>query len=125
MKLIWTGAAVCLTLALLGSADGGDKKGVDKAKLIGVWEVTKSEGAPPGATVEFTKDGKLLVSFKLNDKEFKVDGTYKLDGNKLDTVLVFEGKEVKDAHTIKTLTDTMLVTVDEKGKVDEFKRKKK
>jgi len=122
MRLIWTAAAACLTLALIGTAEG---QGVDKAKLIGVWEVTKSENAPPGATIEFTKDGKLLVNFKVGDKEFKADGSYKVDGNKLDTVLNFDGKEVKDSHTIKTLNDTTLVTVDDKGKVDEFKRKKK
>jgi len=122
MRLIWTAAAACLTLALIGTAEGQD---VDKAKLIGVWEVTKGEGAPPGATVEFTKDNKVLINFKLGDKEFKLNGTYKVDGSKLETVLNFEGKEMKDVHTIKTLTDTTLVLVDDKGKADEFKRKKK
>jgi uncharacterized protein (TIGR03066 family) len=124
MKLVWTAAAACLTLALIGTAGGQDKKGIDKAKLIGIWEVVKSEGAPPGATVEFTKDGKLILKAKVGDKDFNLEGTYKLEGDKIHSVLKIMDKELKDTSTIKTLSDTQLIVVDEKGKVDEFKRKK-
>src|SRR5262245_43372600 len=60
-------------IVLVGAA------GTDTAKrLVGVWEVTKSEEAPPGAIVEFTKDGKIRFRAKIDDKELKVDGTYEL-----------------------------------------------
>jgi uncharacterized protein (TIGR03066 family) len=105
------------SLALVGAA------GTDNAKkIVGLWEVTKSEGAPPGATVEFTKDGKLKVRAKLGDKELNIDGTYKVEGDKLDVTLMFDGKTIKETNKIKKLTEQQMILEDEKGKVEEFKR---
>ena len=39
-------ATVCFALCLLGSSQAGEKKD-NKAKIIGFWEVVKSEDAPP------------------------------------------------------------------------------
>src|SRR5947209_17458776 len=62
-----------LSLALVGTA------GDDKAKkLVGVWEVSKSKDAPPGATIEFTADAKMKLRANIDGKEFKADGTYEL-----------------------------------------------
>jgi len=122
---------VCgLSLGIVGIggaslADDKDKKEVpNKDKVIGIWEVTKSgSGIPPGATFEFTKDGKLKVTIKADGKEVTVEGTYKVEG---DTITSAGPKgEKPDKNKIKKLTDTELVTEDEKGKVDEFKKKKK
>jgi uncharacterized protein (TIGR03066 family) len=96
----------------------------NKEKIIGVWEVAKSgSGIPPGSIFEFTKDGKLKITIKADGKEVMVEGTYSVDG---DTISSAGPKgENSDKNKIKKLTETELVTEDEKGKVDEFKKKKK
>jgi uncharacterized protein (TIGR03066 family) len=120
---------ICAGLGWPARAD--DKKADPKdppsvEKLLGVWEITKGEGAPPGTTVEFKKEGKLEINVDLNGKGLKIEGTYKLDGGKL-TVSVKGpgGKDDTEIETIKTLTKDALVTVDDKGKETEFKRKAK
>jgi uncharacterized protein (TIGR03066 family) len=97
----------------------------NKEKIVGVWEVTKAAEAPPGATIEFTKDGKLIQTAKVEGKEMKMEGTYSVEGDKItSTTKGPGGKEAKETATITKLTDTELVTKDEKGKTDEFKKKK-
>jgi uncharacterized protein (TIGR03066 family) len=104
-------------LALVGTA------GTDTAKkLVGLWEITKGEGAPPGATVEFTKDGKLKLHAKIGDKDFDLTGTYKVEGKKLTVTLEFKGKSKTDSDTIKSVSDNRLVLEDKDGKVTEMKR---
>jgi uncharacterized protein (TIGR03066 family) len=99
--------------------------GTDTAKkLIGKWEVTKSEDAPPGATLEFTEDGKLHMRAKVNDKEVKVDGTYKVKDKMVIATYTINGKTKSEPGTIKKLTEKVLVIEDEKGKLDEYKRVK-
>jgi uncharacterized protein (TIGR03066 family) len=93
-------------------------------KLVGVWEVTKSESAPPGATLEFTRDGKMKLRAEVKGKQFEMGGTYKVEGNKIHATFTAGGQEKQETGTIKTLTDTRLVIEDLKGKVDEYKRKK-
>jgi uncharacterized protein (TIGR03066 family) len=126
MRTVWTVMVGCMVLGLplVGSADAG-KKAIDKTKLVGVWEPTKPNDLTAGSTLEFTADGKLHTVAKLGDKTAKGEGTYKVEGDKLHMVLKIFGKDAPQTLTVKTLTDTTLVTVDEKGAQDEFKRKKK
>lgn len=98
-----------------------DKK-IDKAKLVGTWtfvKTTSKEALPPGASmkVSFTKDGKMTLAIGIKDKEFKVNGTYSIKGNKLTTTLKSPdgSKEKTETSTIKELTDKKLV-MEEKGK---------
>lgn len=117
----------CFALAALAStASADEKKATSKDKIVGVWTVTKSAGGlPPKATLEFTKDGKLKISIKVEDKSVSIDGTYEVKDDKLTVLLKAPGgKEQKETMTIKSLTDTKLVTVDSKGKEDEFEKKK-
>jgi len=140
----------CLIVGLAGNV-GCSKKEKDSSssesprelttqeKLVGVWEVVKSDDIPHGElaeikdldvkmTVEFTKDGKFIVKFTGSDKKkirtmTAAEGTYKLDGEKFTTTQMDENdKERKDVETIKTLTETELVIVDEKGKTDVFRK---
>ena len=56
-----------------------------------------------------------------------MEGAYKLDGDKLTVTLRTpeeKDKELTDTVTITKLTDKELITKDQKGKVDEFKKKK-
>jgi uncharacterized protein (TIGR03066 family) len=133
LRLVFV-ACVAAALAAGASADdkkdGKDKDKVSKAKekIVGVWEI-QAKGAPPGATptMEFTKDGKLTLIAKAGDKEFKVEGTYTVEDDKLTTTLkppMGGGKEFKQTWTITKLTDTDLETKDDKGKVTQFTKKK-
>jgi uncharacterized protein (TIGR03066 family) len=110
---------VVLSLTLVGTAGGDNAK-----KLVGLWEVTKSDSAPPGATVEFTGGGKMQLRAKLGDKELKIDGTYELKGDDIISTLTFAGQTKTETNKIKKLTDKQLVVEDEKGKVEEYKRVK-
>ncbi|HEY1861446.1 MAG TPA: TIGR03066 family protein, partial [Gemmataceae bacterium] len=102
-----------------------DKKDDKKDKLVGVWEATKGD-APKGATLEFSKDGKLKIAFEADGKKIAIEGTFKVDGDSLETNLKGpDGKEHKETMKIKTLTEKELVTEDEKGKIDEFKKQEK
>src|SRR5262249_21219182 len=99
---------------------------VKETLIVGVWELTKAgEGGPPvGTTMEFTKDGKVKMSGKADGKEFALDGTYVVEGQKLTATIKSADRTEKGTVTIKKLTDEELVTQDENGRVLEFKRKK-
>lgn len=105
---------------------GKDKAVKDKdnaAKIIGVWEVVKSEAMPPGATLKFTKDNKIEMSAKFGDKALTIDGTYKVKEDKLEVTLNLGGKTRSDSATIKKLTATELQLQDEKGIIADYKKK--
>ncbi|MFL5338956.1 MAG: TIGR03066 family protein [Gemmataceae bacterium] len=118
--------AVAAVVGLLAVGVRAEDK-PDTAKLIvGVWEVTKTEegGPPPGSTIEFTKDGKLKISAKMGDQEFKIDGTYKLEGDKFTIMMKMGEQEHTDTITIKKITKTEMSTTDKDGKVVELKKTK-
>lgn len=110
---------------LLGVACGARAADDDNAKkIVGTWVVEKAEEIPAGATVEFTKDGKVVVTAKVNDKEFKLEGTYKVEKDKLTTKMTFNGKTIEDTDTITKLTDEALELTDKDKKTATFKKKK-
>jgi uncharacterized protein (TIGR03066 family) len=113
----------CALVVLMAcGATAADEK-IDAKKLVGKWE---PKGQKEGDfTIEFTKDGKVHIAVSQNGKEFKADGTYKVDGNKVTTTMNLGGKERSETHTITKLTDTELVSKDEKGKEETLVRKGK
>ena len=116
-------AAVILMfcLALVGTAGSDTAK-----KLVGTWEiVTSQSGAPPGATVEFTKDGKMSLRAKVQNMDIKVDGTYEVkDMSVISKLTGPDGQPHTETHTITKLTDKELSVKDQAGKVDDYKRAK-
>jgi uncharacterized protein (TIGR03066 family) len=58
-------------------------------------------------------------------KSKKVEGTYKLESDKLEMALTMDGKETKETITITKLTDDEFVGKDSKGKEEKLKRVKK
>jgi uncharacterized protein (TIGR03066 family) len=123
-------AAFFLAPASRPEATGGEKeKGATNAeKILGKWEATKGE-IPAGAVLEFTKDGQVKLTLDLKGTEVPIawstlQGTYKVEGDKLRTVKKVGDKEVRDTVAIKTLTRTTLVLQNSKGKTEEFRRKK-
>jgi len=96
----------------------------NKEKIIGTWELTKSDGdVPVGSILEFTKDGKLKLTAKIDGKEVNLTQNYAVDGDKLSTS---DLNRVDGWITtkIKKLTDTELVIQVLNG-TPEFRRKKK
>ncbi|HEV3437352.1 MAG TPA: hypothetical protein VG122_08335 [Gemmata sp.] len=116
--------ALGLGLVLFELAGFSQAADVDEyaKKIVGIWEVTKSESdLPNGATVEFTKDGKLMVIIK---DDMKLNGTYKLDKDKLNVKLTAGDQTIEETITITKLTDDALELKDKDKKVDVFKKKK-
>lgn len=118
-----TGAVVVLAFAGFAAAQEkkDDKKDgkIDAKKLIGKWQPA-DEKAP--VTVEFADKGKLTLSIDIGGKTEKIEGTYKLDGDKLEMVMSFGGKEQKETVTVTKLTDDEMVGKDSKGKEEKFKK---
>jgi uncharacterized protein (TIGR03066 family) len=80
---------------------------------------------PVGATIDFTKDGKLKMSMKTPDgKTVEMEGRYEVEGDKVTAITKGpDGKEKKEPGTITKLTDKEMSIKDEKGKTDEYKKK--
>jgi len=129
IRLLAIGAIVCLLSAGVRADDKKEKPETksDNAKLIvGKWECTKGEPGtlPVGTPVEFTKDGKIILMFKMGNDEMKFEGTYKLSGDKFDMIFKMGDQEHTQTITIKKLDDTSMSTSDKDGKVVELKRVK-
>jgi uncharacterized protein (TIGR03066 family) len=118
--------AVAVACALTVGARADEKKADNAKLLVGTWEVVKADKGtvPVGSTVEFTKDGKMIVIHKQDGKEEKGEGTYKLDGDKFSFEMKMGDKVAKKTITIKKISETEMTTTDEDGKTVEFKRKK-
>lgn len=116
------GVVLCATLrAPVLLAQGKDDPA---AKIVGTWELTKSGGdLPAGTTIEFTKDGKLKATLKVDDQVLNIEGTYKVDKNKINVKVKIGEETVEEMVTIKRLTDKELEIEDKEGKVDLFKKK--
>ncbi|MBP3955259.1 TIGR03066 family protein [Gemmata sp. G18] len=116
-------AASVVVLVLAGFAGAADEK-IDAKKLIGKWEPAKAEKDGPKMVLEIGEKDKFTLHVTVNGKTEKIDGTYKLDGNKLEVEMSFGGKTEKETITITKLTDTELVAKDSKGKEDTMNRVK-
>ncbi len=119
-------AAGFLMLGIVAGVRAEDKGAVSKDKIVGTWEVTKSEEPPPpvGAVVEFTKDGKVKVTHKRDDKDVTLEGTYTVEGDKVNVVVKVDDQEVKHTVTIKKVDKDEISAENDKGKAVVFKRKK-
>ena len=107
--------AVVLGLGTALVADDKKADAIDAKKLVGKWEPKeKKEGTT--VVIEFTKDGKVVFTASADGKETKAEGTYKVDGNKLTTMMKFGDMERNATRTVTKLTDTELVSSDDKGK---------
>ena len=117
----------CALAVLLvgGAALAQDKKDekIDAKKLVGKWE---PKDAKEGRTfvIEFTKDGKMVITGTRDGKESKLEGTYKLEGNKLTTTTKVGDMERSRTLTVSKLTDAEFVGSDEKGMESSFVRAK-
>lgn len=123
-RVIAVGLGVVM-LGLAGFAGADEKKQNDNAKkIVGKWEITKAGGdVPVGSTIEFTKDGKLAAVIKAEGKELKLDGTYKLEKDKLTVKITADSQTIEETVTIKKLTEDTMELEDKDKKVDVMKKK--
>lgn len=95
----------------------------DKSMLTGkAWKVVKSEHAPPGTTMTFGADGKLMLTMPLEGKEMQMPGSYTLTGTNLILKFTNNGRDITDSRVIKKLSETTLITEDRNRKVEELQR---
>ena len=115
-------ALVLGVLVLAGSATAQDD---NAKKIVGKWEITKAGGgAPVGTIIEFTKDNKVAATIKNEGMEIKLDGTYKIDKDKIELKLKAGDMTIDETLTIKKLTDDALELEDKDKKIDELKKVK-
>src|SRR5262245_23679478 len=116
---------VAVALAFLLVAPAVAFADIDKDKMVGVWEITDTEGIPPGTTVEFTKDGKIKLNTSQGDQKITLEGTYKIEKDKLHyTYKRPDGGERMAVDTIKELTNDRLVLVTEENRTEKYKKRK-
>jgi uncharacterized protein (TIGR03066 family) len=119
----------CFAAGLIGyaasAADDAGKDKANKAKVVGTWELVKTDAKdapPPGTVVEFLKDGKLKITVTVGEKKITLEGTYSVEGDTLKTKMTGpDGKEISDTDTILKLTDKEMTLKDKKGAKAEFK----
>jgi uncharacterized protein (TIGR03066 family) len=117
---------IAASIALLGlttaaQADG-PKKDDTVTKLLGKWEVTKAtDETLVGAIVTFEKGGKVSLVKKVDGKETKLDGTYKVEKDKL----VSDIAGNTDTNTIKKLTAAALELENEESSATTVLKKTK
>lgn len=117
-------SAFVVGLVLVGFGGSAATRAQDEdKKIVGTWEVTKSDDLPAGSTVEFTKDGKIHVTVKEKGETVKLDGTYTVEKTKLSVKLKLGDQTIEENVTIKKVTDKELQLEDKDKKVDEFKKK--
>ena len=109
-------------LVMMGAATAADDK-IDAKKLVGKWEINDTKAEVKG-TVDFTKDGKLKYVVDVKGMEIKMDGTYKIDGNKIEIKVKFMDNEMTKNVTVKKLTDSELTVENETGEEKTLKRVK-
>jgi uncharacterized protein (TIGR03066 family) len=112
-------AGLGLGLTAAGRADEKKDDKTNKEKIVGTWVLEKPEtpkNLPPGAVFEFTKDGTLKFSAKVDGKDVHGEGTYSVDGDKLKTAIKDpNGGEQSDTDTITKLTDKEMVIKETKS----------
>ncbi len=108
-------------LALACGAAAADEK-IDAKKLVGKWErvVNKDAKVKAKFVVEYTADGKIIATIGEN----KIEGTYKVDGNKMILTMNVKGKEAPRTVTVKKLTDEVMENESDKGEKASYKKLK-
>jgi uncharacterized protein (TIGR03066 family) len=127
MRAVVASVAVAVLVGFAGFVGAADEKKdekVDVKKLLGKWEPAKPEKDAPVMILEMQDKGKFTLHVTFMGKTEKVDGTYKVDGNKIEVEMTFNGKTEKDTLTVVKLTDTEMVTKGKNGKEEALKKLK-
>jgi len=118
----WMSALVLALVCVTFTSAFQDK--IDAGKIVGKWE-PDTKDAPAGAKIvmEMTKDNKLTVNAEFNGQKLNMEGTYKLEGNKLNVKMkIPSGEEKSTTLTIVKLNDEELITKEGDKKEEKLKR---
>jgi uncharacterized protein (TIGR03066 family) len=122
LRLMGAGVTVCV-LAVGIRADDQER---NSKLVVGQWKVVKATPGtfPIGTVIDLSKDHKIKVTAKRDDKTVIHEGTYKVEGAKIIITVTVEGKEQKHLLTITKISDTEMVTDHGGGGTIEFKKEK-
>ena len=115
-------------VAFLVSVAPADPVKADKAdataeKVVGKWRLVKSNGTEVNNTaVEFTKDGKMVMTLGAGDDASKYVGTYKVVKETIDYKIDVEGQKKAEVLKIKKIDAKAMTTEDPEGIVEEFEK---
>lgn len=110
-------------LLLLSPTSLQDNK-IDGKLFVGKWQAEKLPEGVDKIVVEFTKDEKVHLAIEGQGGNHKIDGTYKLKGNKLSIEIEANGEKQTQERTIAKLTETELVTKGDDGEERKYKKVK-
>jgi hypothetical protein len=106
--------AACVMSTVAASIDSGEKTPTNNEKIVGVWEWTwewhglwRTERRTGPAVIEFTKDGKIKTSDKM-------EGTYDIQGDVLKAKL---GETVITAKISFSVASLQSLNLTEEGEV--------
>ncbi len=114
-------AVFVLAFGLHAGADDKRVEKIDPDKLVGKWERKEKKD---GSVLEIMKDGKVQFTITRDGKAFTADGVYKIIGSQVEMTMKLGDQEEKSIRTVTELTDTELVTIDDKGTERSFVRVK-
>lgn len=109
-------------LLLLSPTSLQDK--IDGKLFVGKWQAEKPPEGVDKIVVEFTKDEKVHLSIEGQGETRKIEGTYKLKGDKLSIEIDANGDKQTQERTIAKLTETELVTKGDDGEERKYKKVK-
>ena len=119
--------AVLACAVVLGAvaAASGDAQDDAAKKLVGKWTATLKVGEKEvPVTLQFDKDGKFRLSGKVDGKDIKREGTYKLlSATRLEISIVSDGKTKSEKSDFKLTGDTLELK-SEAGETEKFTRAK-
>lgn len=113
-----------VSVLLLAPTMSMPEEKIDAKLLLGKWQPEK-QPEQFKITIEYLKDNKLAVELEAGGDKQKGEGTYKLDGNKLEVKVEVLGQEHNLKLIIKKLTENEMVTYDEEKKEERTSKKVK
>jgi uncharacterized protein (TIGR03066 family) len=121
LRMLAVGAIVCLVGASVRAEDKVDYKKL----IVGKWEISKAEEGtvPIGTIVEFTKDGKFIVTGKKDGEDLKIEGTYTVEKNTFTFKAKIGEEERSQTIEITKISEKEMSTKNSEGKVVECKKK--
>lgn len=122
MRALLGFVAVLALACYAGNAVAQEK--IDAKKLVGKWQPAAAEKGGVDVTIEFTDKGKMAITIDIGGKSEKIEGSYKVDGDKLEMAMSIGGQEKKETVTLTKLTDEEMVGKNKDGKEEKFKRVK-
>jgi uncharacterized protein (TIGR03066 family) len=118
--------AACAAVLLVSNQAFADAKSDAEKALVGKWEAKQKVGDKElKATVDFQKDGKLVMSVTNTPMgDLKFEGKYKvIDANNLEVTITFMGKTMTEKSKFKVTGDKLEMT-DKNDKKETFTRVK-